>query len=66
MNNHYEVNVSLNGKHFFATAPRSIITMDDLRSVYGALKAAFPEEKGYQLRVTHWKGIGELVDVSTL
>lgn len=66
MMNHYEVNVSLNGKHFFATDARSIITQDDLRRVYPALKEAFPEVKGYQLRVTYWKGMGEQVDVSTL
>ena len=43
----YEINVAKNGKHFFATAPRSIRTTDDLVKVLKEFKAKFTEEEGY-------------------
>lgn len=44
---YYEINVSRDGKHFFATAPRSITSMHDLQSVYPVLSNAFPASDGY-------------------
>ena len=48
---YYEINVAkkfkgsmgINYKHFFATAPRSITSRDELKSVYAELKQAFPK-----------------------
>jgi len=52
--NYYEINVSLNGVHFFATAPRSILTLRQLNEVYTALAVRFHEADGYLLNVTYW------------
>jgi hypothetical protein len=60
---HYEINVSHNGKHFFATAERSLTTLDEAKRAYVKLKAAFPEEEGFKLTVTKWQIIGESVDL---
>jgi hypothetical protein len=48
---YYEINVSLNGKHFFATAERSIQDMAKLREVYRELAQRFLESEGYRLTV---------------
>lgn len=56
--NYYEINVSLNGVHFFATAPRSILTLRQLNEVYAALADRFHEADGYLLNVTYWRTEG--------
>ena len=38
---YYEINVSLNGSHFFATHERSINCKDQLKRVYAALAETF-------------------------
>jgi hypothetical protein len=60
---HYEINVSHNGKHFFATAERSLTTLDEAKRAYVKLKAAFPEKEGYLLTVTKRQTVGEFVDL---
>jgi hypothetical protein len=49
---YYEINVSLNGRHFFATAKRSITSQSDLKKVYPVIKAKFPEEEGFTIMVS--------------
>ena len=56
--NYYEINISHNGKHFFATAPRSILTLARLNDVYAALADRFHEADGYLLTVTYWRTEG--------
>lgn len=63
---HYEINVSLNGMHFFATAERSIQSEEKLIQVYNALKAAFPEDKGYWVKATYWQKTGKEVNMQAL
>lgn len=58
---YYEINVSKNGKHFFATSERSITTQWELKEVYSALSTAFKEEDGYKLDVTRWESAGHTV-----
>ena len=60
---YYEINVSLNGKHFFATDERSIRNSWDLTKVYKVFKEKFPEEEGYKLTVTEYKTIGKCIDM---
>jgi hypothetical protein len=50
---YYEINVILNGKHFFATAERSITNKDHLCKVYKALKLRFHPADGYSLHVSY-------------
>lgn len=60
---YYEINVSKNGKHFFATSERSITSEDKLNEVYGELKRAFPVSDGYKMNVTYWEKQGQSVDM---
>lgn len=64
MFDHYQINVALNGRHFFATTPHSIRTADDLLKVLPTIKAKFPEAEGFKITVTHWETRGRdiLVD----
>jgi len=55
MQSHYEINVSLNGKHFFATAPRSCRDEEDARRLMADFKTRFPESEGFQVTCAHWK-----------
>lgn len=50
---YYEVNVALKGKHFFATAPRSITDIDKLKEVFFVLNTKFPESEGYTISVSY-------------
>ena len=58
---YYEINVSLNGSHFFATSERSIQTQSKMNQVYKELKRAFPTSKGYEVSVTFYNLVGEFV-----
>lgn len=58
MTDFYEINISLNGKHFFATAERSMKDESKLQEVYKVLKEKFPEEEGYKITVTQWVSRG--------
>lgn len=61
MGNYYEINVSLNGRHLFATAARSITTKSDLVKVFKIFKEKFPEEEGYCLTMTYWSTEGTII-----
>lgn len=61
---HYEINVSLNGKHFFATAERSISSEFKLKEVYNLFKEKFPESEGYKIDVTRWENRGTVIDMN--
>ena len=50
---YYEINVALHGRHYFATAPRSIQDNEKLLQVYGDIRARFPFAEGYTLSVTY-------------
>ena len=58
---YYEINVSHNGKHLFATAERSLTTREDMEKLYGIFKEKFPEYDGYKVSVTYWEKIGQPV-----
>ena len=55
---HYEINISLNGRHFFATESRSIQNERELLKVFPVLSEKFPEAEGYTLDVTCYPGLG--------
>jgi hypothetical protein len=60
---YYEINVSLNGKHFFATADRSIGSTYELKKVLPVIVAKFPESEGYNVSVTYHENVGHGVDI---
>lgn len=59
MFNHYEINISLEGQHFLATAPRSIQDEEKLELVLKVLRKKFPSQEGYCISVTYWKITGQ-------
>lgn len=63
---YYEINVALNGRHFFATDKRSITYSAKLKEVYEVFVEKFPPEEGYTIDVTYWETVGKGVDVNNL
>lgn len=55
---YYEINVSLNGKHLFATAERSITSKQKMEEMYKLFEQKFPKSEGYTLNVTLWEKRG--------
>lgn len=45
----YEINVSLNGTHLFATAERSITSVRKMKDVWIILDERFPAAEGFQV-----------------
>ena len=60
---YYEINVSLNGRHFFATDKRSITTKRALKEVYTVFKEKFPHEEGYVILVSCMETKGKYLDM---
>ena len=54
----YEINVSKDGKHYFATHKRSITTVDRAIEIRDRLKQAMPEEEGFEYTITQWQTTG--------
>jgi len=48
---YYEINVARDGKHFFATAPRSITYIKDLQVKLKVFVEKFPESEGYSINI---------------
>jgi len=63
---YYEINVSLNGRHFFATAERSIRDIHKLKQVYHTFKKNFPESEGFSISITKYETAGRSVNKSEL
>jgi hypothetical protein len=55
---YYEINVSLNGQHYFATAERSITTEKQAEEMLEHFSDLFPAADGYQIKVTEWRNVG--------
>lgn len=60
---YYEINVTLNGKHFFATAERSITNRWDLNNKLKIFIDKFPKEEGFEISVTKWEKVGVTVNI---
>jgi hypothetical protein len=54
----YEINVSKDGKHYFATHERSITTISLAVEIRDRLKQAMPEEEGFKFTITQKQTIG--------
>lgn len=55
---HYEINIALNGRHFFATDKRSIQDSPTLMQVAKVLNEKFPENEGYTLSASYYPDYG--------
>ena len=63
MQSYFEICVSLNGDHLFATAPRSCVTKDQAKDVVKVLRERMPEADGFEIRVTYWDCKGKGIDM---
>lgn len=61
MQSHYEINVSLNGRHFFATAPRSCVSEFEAKRVHTEIVARFPASEGFEVSCTYWQASGQRI-----
>lgn len=59
---YYEINVSLNGQHLFATAERSITDEATKDKVLKIFKQKFPYGTGYLITVTLWEKVGKIIE----
>jgi len=55
----YELNVSLNGSHYFATHERSLTNKADAKAAYTHFKALFPQSEGYKVSAQKCCKMGE-------
>lgn len=46
---HYEINVSRNGQHVFATHPRSLTTRKGLTELLRLFNQKFPSNEGFEI-----------------
>lgn len=53
-----EINISLNGNHFFATHKRSVKNYSKLAKVFKTLNQKFPEYEGYEITTTFYSDTG--------
>lgn len=60
MESYFEFNVSYEGRHYFATSPRSFPTCqpDKAKRFYTDLCERFPESEGFNVSVTAWECVG--------
>lgn len=63
---YYEINTSLNGKHFFSTNKKSINNDTELKKVYKIFKTKFLKSEGYELSVTLWQTNGTFIDMEEI
>ena len=61
---YYEINESKNGKHYLATAERSITSLTQAEGMYMLFKEKFPENEGYEISVTRWEKVGKPIDMN--
>lgn len=62
----YEINVSKDGWHFFATSERSLQSDSELVAVYPIIAEKFPEAEGYHICVTRHYEYNRGVDVNRI
>jgi hypothetical protein len=55
---HYEINVSLNGRHYFATHNRSIHDRATAERIYWDFVERFPKHQGFDITVAECQTTG--------
>jgi hypothetical protein len=59
---YFEINVSLNGKHFFATSKRSATNDIALNALVLVFAIKFPIEEGYEISISKNPEVGYICD----
>jgi hypothetical protein len=58
---YYEINVALNGTHYFATHERSITYIETAKKVFADFVKRFPKEEGFSISLTEWETRGKTI-----
>lgn len=61
MPSYYEINVALNGHHYFATAPRSLTMRSQAEAMVKHFRTIFPPT--FTITLTHWNCAGTSITV---
>ena len=62
----FEINVSLNGHHLFATHERSLTSYDSMKKCVKIFLEKFPESEGYKITVSGTADVWKVIDVEGL
>lgn len=62
MGSYYEINVALKGRHYFATAPRSLSFVQQAKEMVIDMRKRFPESEGFSVTCTYYEVIGRRSD----
>jgi hypothetical protein len=63
---YYDVNIALNGRHYIATAPRSITSLADLKGKLPVLMEKFPSSEGYTFNVSRVEEVGYHINIEEI
>lgn len=58
---YYEINVSKDNYHYFATAERSLKNEHQMNVVYMDIKQRFPASEGFKITVTRYELTGKQI-----
>lgn len=61
---YYEINVALNGRHYFATHERSITYIKTAEKVFADFLKRFPKEEGFSISLTEWDNRGTIINTN--
>ena len=60
----YEINISKNGKHHFATAERSLTSLGEATKLFNELKEFYPDSQGFKISLTKWETKGKEIKIN--
>lgn len=55
---YYDINISKNGSHIFATSERSSTSKRNAELLFNEFKKRFPESEGFKISVSFWAKSG--------
>ena len=63
---YYEINIAKDGKHFFATAERSITSNKRLKETLIVFKEKFPKEEGYEIIASEYPQVSYIMNIDDI
>lgn len=63
---YYEINISKEGRHYFATAPRSITYIKDLQVKLADIMKRFPKEEGFEIMVFKYPEVSTIENIDEI
>ena len=62
----YEINVSLNGRHLFATHERSLDTTQKFMYCLSVMMLKFPPDEGYEITASYFERTNYGIDINNV